>query len=101
MKMEGTRTCLVCGTQFPVATAFCPVCMLRDALHEEIKAAEPSPGGSQAESITMGLPPRFEHYELVTDQDGKRQAVHVDDNRRLEDQVRDETELRHCRQNHE
>jgi serine/threonine protein kinase/predicted ATPase len=62
MKMEDTRTCLVCGTKFPVATAFCPVCMLRDALHEEVKAAE---------SITMGLPPRFEHYELVTDQVGK------------------------------
>src|SRR5260370_23970741 len=45
--------------------------MLRDALHEEVKAAESSPGGSQAESITMGLPSRFEHYELVTDQDGK------------------------------
>jgi serine/threonine protein kinase/predicted ATPase len=45
--------------------------MLREAMDEEVKPDESSPGGYQAESITMGLPPRFEHYELVTDKDGK------------------------------
>ena len=34
MKTEDTRTCLVCGAQFPVVREFCPVCMLREALGE-------------------------------------------------------------------
>jgi serine/threonine protein kinase len=71
MKIEDTRTCLVCGTKFPVATAFCPVCVLREALHEGLRVAEASLRGPQAESIAMDLPTRFEHYELVPDKDGK------------------------------
>ena len=71
MKMEDARTCLVCGTKFPVAVAFCPVCMLREAQHEGLKAAESSPEESQVEPNPIALPTRFEHYELVTDRDGK------------------------------
>jgi hypothetical protein len=70
MKMEDTRTCLVCGTKFPAATVFCPVCMLREAMGEGSNSGESS-GGHKAESTTMRLPPRFEHYELVIDKDGK------------------------------
>jgi len=42
MKTEGTRTCPVCGTQFPAAKGFCPVCILREALGEQVKPAESS-----------------------------------------------------------
>ena len=44
MKAEGTRTCLVCGTQFPVVNEFCPVCMLREALNKQV-----------AESLSEGV----------------------------------------------
>jgi hypothetical protein len=70
MNMDDARTCLVCGTKFPVATAFCPVCMLREAMGEGGNSSESS-GGYKAESTTMGLPQRFEHYELVIDKNGK------------------------------
>ena len=70
MNMEDARTCLVCGTKFPVATAFCPVCMLREAMGEGGNSSESS-GGYKAESATTGLPQRFEHYELVIDKNGK------------------------------
>ena len=69
--MEDTRTCLACGTKFSVAAAFCPVCMLRETLHEGPRVTESSPGESQAESTPMALPTRFEHYELMIDKDGK------------------------------
>ena len=40
MKAEDTRTCLVCGAQFPATQEFCPICILREALGEGVK-----PGG--------------------------------------------------------
>ena len=40
MNVENTRTCLVCGARFPATKEFCPVCMLREALDEEIKPAK-------------------------------------------------------------
>ena len=42
MKSDDTRTCLVCGTQFPAVKEFCPVCMLREALDEQVKPAKSS-----------------------------------------------------------
>src|SRR5271157_4934160 len=71
MKTEDTRTCLVCGTQFPVTREFCPVCMLREALNEKVKSGVSSPEQNRAEPAPSHLPHRFEHYELVTDKDGK------------------------------
>jgi serine/threonine protein kinase len=71
MKTEDTRTCLVCGTQFPVAREFCPVCMLREALDEEVKSGVSSPEQNRAEPTPSRLPHRFEHYELMSDANGK------------------------------
>ena len=50
MKAEGTRTCLVCGTQFLAVNEFCPVCMLREALNK--KVAESLSEERHAESTT-------------------------------------------------
>src|SRR4029077_1391488 len=69
MKAEGTRTCLVCGTQFPVVNEFCPVCMLRGALSKQV--AQSLSEGGRAESTTACPSQRFEHYELATGEDGK------------------------------
>jgi serine/threonine protein kinase len=71
MKIEDTRTCLVCGTQFPTAREFCPVCMLREALDEGVRSDESSPEQHRAEPTFTQLPHRFEHYELVKGEDGK------------------------------
>jgi serine/threonine protein kinase len=70
MKTGDTRTCLVCGTQFPVAKEFCPVCMLREALNERVTPAQSALEDDRAETPSCPAH-RFEHYELVTDKDGK------------------------------
>ena len=64
MKAEGTRTCLVCGTQFPVVNEFCPVCMLREALNKQVaeslsEGVVPSrqPRARRSGSSTMNLQP--------------------------------------------
>jgi hypothetical protein len=71
MKPEDTRTCLVCGTQFPAAKELCPVCMLRKALDVEVELEESSLEDHRAESTLSHPTHRFEHYELVTDKNGK------------------------------
>jgi serine/threonine protein kinase/predicted ATPase len=69
MKAEGTRTCLVCGTQFPLGNEFCPVCMLREALNKQVAGTLFERG--RAESTTACPSQRFEHYELAAGEDGK------------------------------
>jgi serine/threonine protein kinase len=71
MKMEDTRTCLVCGAQFHAAKEFCPVCMLREALDEEFESGVSPPEQNRAEPTSSRLPHRFEHYELMSDTNGK------------------------------
>ena len=71
MKTEDRRTCSSCGNQFYGAIEFCPVCMLRQALDAGVESGE-----SAASEDTIKLQPeetvrRFEHYELVTGEDGK------------------------------
>src|SRR6202047_4850386 len=71
MKTEDRRTCSICGSAFSGAIEFCPVCMLRKAL-----AGGGGSGESSACEDTIKLLPeqavqRFEHYELVTGEDGK------------------------------
>ena len=66
-----TRTCLVCGTQFPRSKEFCPVCILREAMDEQIKPAKTFLKGVPPNRSGRRLSHRFEHYELITDQDGK------------------------------
>src|SRR6516162_2082791 len=64
------RTCPSCGNEFSGGMEFCPVCMLRKALAGGVESGESSPGN------TLKLMPdqpaqRFDHYELVTGEDGK------------------------------
>jgi hypothetical protein len=60
MNAEGRRACLSCGNEFSGAIKFCPVCMLRQALAGAIESGEPTP-----------VSRRLEHYELMTNEDGK------------------------------
>jgi predicted ATPase len=71
MKTEETRTCLVCGARFPATKEFCPVCMLREALGEQGKAADSPPGKRAPALAPKHRSRRFDHYELVTDKDGR------------------------------
>src|SRR5271165_5429137 len=71
MSTEPQRTCPSCGNEFPGAMEFCPVCMLRQVLVAGVESGE-----SAASEDTIKLQPeeavqRFEHYELVTGEDGK------------------------------
>jgi hypothetical protein len=70
MSKEPQRTCPSCGNEFSGAIEFCPVCMLRGAIFGVAESGE----SSFEETIkpTSGQPvQRYEHYELVTGQDGK------------------------------
>ena len=71
MNAEDTRTCLVCGAQFPAAKEFCPVCMLREALGEQAEPAQSSLEERGPELTPRRPSHRFEHYELVIDKDRK------------------------------
>ena len=72
------RTCPVCGTKFFASAdrEFCPVCILRGATSGESTVTGES--GSASESAgslgdTKGTPQvrRFEHYEVMLDEDGR------------------------------
>ena len=71
MKTEPQRTCPSCGNEFSGAVEFCPVCMLRKGLAGGVESGE-----SSTEDTVKPIPDqpaqRFEHYELVTVEDGKR-----------------------------
>src|SRR6476620_5363499 len=70
MKTEPQRTCPSCGNEFSGAMEFCPVCILRKALAGGVESGESSSGDTL--KPTPDQPPkRFEHYELVTGEDGK------------------------------
>jgi hypothetical protein len=71
MKTEERRACPSCGNEISGAMEFCPVCMLRKALADGIESGESSAEQDRAESIPRRIPHRFEHYELVKDEDGK------------------------------
>src|SRR5271170_2784604 len=70
MKAEPQPTCPSCGNEH--SGYFCPVCMLREGL-----AGAVEPGGSSVSEDTIELTTpeqavqRFEHYELLTGEDGK------------------------------
>ena len=70
MSTETKRTCPSCGNELSEAMEFCPVCMLRKGLAEGVESGE----SSTADTLMPipGLPAqRFDHYELVTGEDGK------------------------------
>jgi predicted ATPase len=71
MSTEPKLTCPSCGNELSGTMESCPVCMLRQAL-----AGGTEPGESSASEDTVKPTPeqtsqRFEHYELVTGEDGK------------------------------
>ena len=70
MTTELQRTCPRCGSEFSGAMEFCPVCMLRGALPGTAVSGEST--FQEAVKPAPDQPPkRFDHYELVTGEDGK------------------------------
>ena len=70
MKTEARRVCPSCGNEFPGAVEFCPVCMLHGALASGVESGESfaeDAVGPTSKDVTQ----RFEHYELMSDKDGK------------------------------
>jgi hypothetical protein len=70
MSTETQRTCRSCGNEFSGAMEFCPVCMLRKGLAEGVESGESSFEEAAKPTPEQGKQ-RFEHYELVTGEDGK------------------------------
>ena len=70
MSRESQRTCPSCGNEFSGAMEFCPVCMLHKALAGTVKSGESS-FEEAARPTPVHAVQRFEHYQLVTGEDGK------------------------------
>src|SRR5262245_12090014 len=70
MSAEPQRTCPSCGNEFSEAMEFCPVCMLRKGLGGGVESGESSPGDTLKPTPDQPAQ-RFDHYELVTGEDGK------------------------------
>ena len=72
MSAEPQRTCPSCGNEFSGAMEFCPVCLLRKGLAGGVESGESSVSEETAKPIIPGqAAQRFDHYELVTGEDGK------------------------------
>jgi hypothetical protein len=71
MKTEDSRTCPSCGNEFSGAMEFCPVCMLRKALAGGVESGESFASEDTVKPTPEQAVQRFEHYELVTGEDGK------------------------------
>jgi hypothetical protein len=69
---ESQRICTSCGNEFAGEMEFCPVCMLRKALADGVESGESSASEDTVKPTTPEQAVhRFEHYELVTGEDGK------------------------------
>src|SRR6266446_4889441 len=72
MNEEPQRTCPSCGNELSGAMELCPVCMLRQGL---AGGAESGESYASEDTVKPTTPEqavhRFEHYELVTGEDGK------------------------------
>ncbi|MGA7879271.1 MAG: hypothetical protein WCD63_00240 [Terrimicrobiaceae bacterium] len=62
MKTEDRRVCPSCRTEFSGAMEFCPICMLRGVLGEEVESI--SERDVSESTLDVGVE-RFEHYELA------------------------------------
>src|SRR6516165_8570806 len=72
MSTDLQRTCPSCGNEFSGAMEFCPVCLLRKGLAGGTESGESSVSEETVEPATLKEPARrYEHYELVTGEDGK------------------------------
>src|SRR6516162_998487 len=70
MNTEPQRTCQSCGNEFSGTMEFCPVCMLRKGLAGGVESCESSFEEAAKPTPVQALQ-RFEHYELVTGEDGR------------------------------
>jgi hypothetical protein len=70
MSADLPRTCPSCGNEFSGAMEFCPVCMLRKGLAEGAQSGESSCGDTLKPTPDQPAQ-RFDHYELVTGENGK------------------------------
>src|SRR5271166_6428599 len=71
MSRQPQRTCPSCGNEFSGAMEFCPVCMLRKALADGVESSESSASEEVVKPTPEQAAQRFEHYKLVTGEDGK------------------------------
>src|SRR6202165_4909892 len=71
MKTEDRRTCPSCGNEVSGAMEFCPVCMLRKGLTGEVESGKSSTSEDMVKPTPEKAVQRFEHYELVTGEDGR------------------------------
>ena len=72
MKTRDRRVCRCCGNEFSGAVEFCPVCMLHGALTKSgFESGESFAEQDRGESTPTRVSHRFEHYELMSDKDGK------------------------------
>src|SRR5271165_6437385 len=71
MSTEPQRTCPTCGNELSGAMEFCPVCMLRKALAGGVESGESCFEDTVKPTTPEQAAQRFEHYELVTGEDGK------------------------------
>ena len=71
MSTEFQRTCPSCGSELSGTMQFCPVCMLRKALPGGVESGESSTAEVAADPTPEQTEQRFEHYRLVTGEDGK------------------------------
>jgi len=69
MSTEPQRTCPSCGNEFSGAMEFCPVCMLRKGLAGGVECGESTFEEGVKPTMEQAVQ-RFEHYELVTAEDG-------------------------------
>jgi hypothetical protein len=71
MSEECRRACPDCGNELSGAMDFCPVCMLRKGLAGGVESGESSASNDMVKPAPEQATQRFEHYELVTGEDGK------------------------------
>jgi hypothetical protein len=71
MSTKPQRACPSCGNEFSGAMEFCPVCILRKALVGGVESGESFATQDTVTPTAHQPAQRFEHYELVTGEDGK------------------------------
>src|SRR5271165_4935940 len=71
MSTERQRTCPSCGNELSEAMEFCPLCMLRKGLAGGVESGESSGSEDTVNPTSERTVQRFEHYELLTGEDGK------------------------------
>jgi tRNA A-37 threonylcarbamoyl transferase component Bud32 len=69
--IDEAKACSVCGTALSGVDGPCPVCMLRKGLAGGVESGASSASEEAAKATPEQASQRFEHYELVTGEDGK------------------------------